>query len=55
MMTAEIRQIGSMPTLFVNGERQVPISRHLYIEADDFLETPFPSISACIPTAPSAA
>ncbi len=28
------------------GERQVPFSRHLYIEADDFWRPLFPSISA---------
>ena len=34
MMTAEIRQIGSMPTLFVNGERQVPMLLFTNTEID---------------------
>ena len=31
------------------GERQVPFSRHLYIEADDFLETPIPKYKRLTP------
>ena len=31
------------------GERQVPFSRHLYIEADDFMETPVPKYKRLVP------
>lgn len=34
MMTAEIRQIGNMPALFVNGERQVPMLLFTNTEID---------------------
>ena len=31
------------------GERQVPFSRQLYIEADDFMETPIPKYKRLTP------
>ena len=31
------------------GERSVPFSRHLYIEADDFMETPIPKYKRLTP------
>ena len=52
---SETFTVENNPTDPSQGTHEITFSRHLWIEHEDFWSRPFPSISACIPTAPSAA
>ncbi|MBR2935217.1 MAG: glutamine--tRNA ligase, partial [Oscillospiraceae bacterium] len=49
---SELCEVENNPNDPESGTRQVPFSKHLYVEADDFLETPIPKYKRLYPNGP---
>ena len=49
---SELCEVENNPNDLEAGSRQVPFSRHLYVEEDDFLETPIPKYKRLYPNGP---